>query len=426
MYGSTWQRSPLYSMALLSRHAMRTASASFGAWHTASTEVVTNALTDPFGLTRLPLAPAQWFGETVTRSEPTWSTGHDVLFETPIARLRDFSDRSAAGADGVVPTLVLPPQAGHSSSIVDYNEKQSQLATILAAGLSRAYSLDWKPATQETTHTTIEDYVELIRRAVDRIGGPVNLIGDCQGGWLAAIYAALHPADTHTLTLAGAPIDFHAGDGAIPAHTQLMTTAFGMTPYRMLVVMGGGNMPGEAVLNGFISIRPEAELAKQLQLYTHLRDGEHLHRYREFEDWFKFTQDVPGTFYLWLVEHLFRGNELIRGELVVSGRSVDLGEISCPLYLLAGADDHITPPEQVWAAADAVGTPAGDVTRRITEGGHLGLFMGREALREHWPLLLADIHARSERRGVPVEDSRAAARGQVREGGQAEPPVPSP
>ena len=40
----------------------------------------------------------------------------------------------------------------------------------------------------------------------------MNLVGDCQGGWLATIYAALHPERVNTLTIAGAPIDFHAGD----------------------------------------------------------------------------------------------------------------------------------------------------------------------------------------------------------------------
>ena len=43
----------------------------------------------------------------------------------------------------------------------------------------------------------------------------MNLIGDCQGGWLAAIYAALYPERVNTLTLAGAPIDFHCGEPVI-------------------------------------------------------------------------------------------------------------------------------------------------------------------------------------------------------------------
>ena len=124
-----------------------------------------------------------------------------------MARLRDFSTRAARAS--VVPTLVLPPQAGHDSCIVDYSPEQSQMRTILDAGLTRAFALDWigatrRPGTPRSTTTST-----VIDRAVDHVGGRVNLIGDCQGGWLATIYAALHPERVNTLTIAGAPIDFH-------------------------------------------------------------------------------------------------------------------------------------------------------------------------------------------------------------------------
>jgi poly(3-hydroxyalkanoate) synthetase len=51
-----------------------------------------------------------------------------------------------------------------------------------------------------------------------------------------------------------------------------------------------------------------------MQLLANLDDPPHLERYREFEDWFKHTQAIPGAFYLWIVEHLFRDNELIAGK----------------------------------------------------------------------------------------------------------------
>ena len=38
------------------------------------------------------------------------------------------------------------------------------------------------------------------------------MVDDCQGRWLATVYAALNPERVNTLTIAGAPIDFHAGD----------------------------------------------------------------------------------------------------------------------------------------------------------------------------------------------------------------------
>jgi poly(3-hydroxyalkanoate) synthetase len=168
-----------------------------------------------------------------------------------------------------------------------------------------------------------------------------------------------------------------------------------MAPYRALVAANGGNMSGRAVLGNFIMMQPQTEVGRQLALLENLDDPAHVQRYRQFEDWFKHTQDIPGSFYLWLIEHLFHGNELIQGRLVVDGRRADLANITSPLFLLAGARDHITPPPQLFAAATAVATPAADVVRRTAAGGHLGLFTGRQALTEDWPALMAEVRQRS-------------------------------
>jgi poly(3-hydroxybutyrate) depolymerase len=335
----------------------------------------------------------RWLEVSTRRRQPTWSTAHEVVFEAPVARLRDFS--LASEADGVVPTLVLPPQAGHDSCIVDYSSEQSQMRSILGAGLSRAFTLDWLGATPGTRDATIDDYLAVIDRAIDHAGGRVNLIGDCQGGWLATIYAALRPERVNTLTIAGAPIDFHAGEPVIGAVMKRIAPGGRMDAYRALVAAGGGMLKGEHMLAGFILIKPDNELARQAQLLVNIHDHEHVARYREFEDWFKHTQDIPGAFYLWIVQHLFRDNELLSGKLEIAGELVDLARIICPVNLLGGATDHITPPAQVFALANAVGTAPSDITRRVTTGGHLGLFMGREALEEHWPPILADVARRS-------------------------------
>ncbi len=154
-------------------------------------------------------------------------------------------------------------------------------------------------------------------------------------------------------------------------------------------------MRGEDVHRGFMLIVPENELGKQFELLARLDDDEHVARYRAFENWHKHTHDIAGPFYLWTVEHLFRDDELIRGELRVGGERVDLRRISMPVNLLAGAKDRITPPGQVFALADVVATHRADVLRRTTGGGHLGLFMGREALRDDWPAILAGVLERS-------------------------------
>jgi len=341
---------------------------------------------------QLLLESISWWSEVVGRRRPTWSSPNKILLETPVGRLRDFSGRSRAQ---VLPTLVLPPQAGHDSCIVDYAPAQSQMRTIIAAGLKRAYSLDWIGATDATKDAGIDDYLEVIDRSIDRLGGTVNLVGDCQGGWLATIYAALNPGRVNTLTIAGAPIDFHAGDPAIVAALRSFAPDGNLDFYRALVAAGNGTLHGEHMLAGFITMQPDNEVGRQLALLANINDPAHVERYREFEDWFKYTQPIPGAFYLWIVEHLFRDNSLIAGTLKIGGQRVDLGRIACPLNLLAGKTDHITPPAQVYALADYASTDEPDVLRDQSAGGHLGLFMGHDALQHHWPKLLAAVLERS-------------------------------
>ena len=340
-----------------------------------------------------PLDIPRWLDVLSTRDQPTWTLPNTVVFDAPVARLRDFTKRGASRK--VVPTLVLPPQAGHDSCIVDYAADQSQIGAIMSAGLQRALSLDWKGATEETKESTVDDYLDVIDLAVDHCGGRVNLIGDCQGGWLATIYAALHPERVNTLTLAGAPIDFHAGEPIIHEVVQHLAPGGDLKFYETLVAMDGGVLKGEHMLSGFVMIQPSAEIARQFELFQHLDDEAYVARYVEFEDWFKHTQDIPGGFYLWIVEHLFRDNALISGSIRIKGEQVSLSKIDMPLQLLAGASDHITPPDQVFAIAALASTSEELIYRDVAAGGHLGLFMSHEALSQHWPGLLAEVRAHS-------------------------------
>lgn len=333
-----------------------------------------------------------WWLTASRRHRPRWASANAVVAQWPIARLRDFSDPDAPD---MIATLLLPPQAGHDSCIVDYAPQQSQIRTARDCGLRRLFSLDWIGATSATRNASIEDYVAVIDQAVERVGGRVNLVGDCQGGWLAVIYAALHPEKLHTLTIAGAPIDFHAGEPLIHDWLRVLSPARDLAFYRRVIAANRGMMPGRFLLAGFVAMQPHGEVDRQLQLLAHIHQPEHVERYRTFETWFKHTQPLPGAFYLWIVEHLFQNNELIAGTLRVGGDTVDLARITCPLYLLAGATDHITPPPQVYAIAEYAGTPAADVVSRETTGGHLGLFMGHDALRNHWAPLFVQLATRS-------------------------------
>lgn len=319
---------------------------------------------------------ARWTRLVADRRAPDWSTPNEVVDATPLAVLRRFGSTRRGR-----PLLILPPQAGHHSCVVDYNPEQSQVRTALAAGYRQVHVLEWLGATDETKDASIEEYLGVVGAAIARIGSPVDLVGDCQGGWLATIYAALRPDDVATLTVAGAPIDSHAGDSAIADYVRL---GGGLTPYRIAVEVGGGMLRGSFMLGAFVALQPETEIATHLELALHLDDDAYVARYAEFRDWYAHTQPIPGGMYLWAVEHLFLGNELVRGEMTVAGAEVSLGAIRCPVALLGGTKDHITPPEQVFALADHVASAPEQVTTQRVGGGHLGLFMGHDALANAW------------------------------------------
>jgi len=330
---------------------------------------------------------ARWVELVATRQSPDWTTPNEILESSPIAILRRFGTPAIRAASP--PTLILPPQAGHHSCVVDYNARQSQVRTALDEGLDVSV-LEWLGATPETKDASISDYLAVVSAAIERLGGPVHLVGDCQGGWLATIYAALHPEDVATLTIAGAPIDAHAGDSALADYVRLGGS---MTPYRLAVELGGGMLPGAFMLGGFVSLQPETELATHLELVLHLDDDAYVERYQEFRNWYDHTQPIPGAMYLWAVEHLFLRNELVRGEMTIDGCDVSLGAIKCPVTLFGGEEDHITPSAQVFALADHIGTDPTRVSSLLVSGGHLGLFMGRNALETAWRPLFARLAA---------------------------------
>jgi hypothetical protein len=63
--------------------------------------------------------------------------------------------------------------------------------------------------------------------------------------------------------------------------------------------------------------------------------------------------------------------------------------------------------------------------KRTTGGGHLGLFMGREALRDAWPPMLADA-ARHSKLGAGGANKPAAERAARKRTPKAHKPVPAP
>ena len=309
---------------------------------------------------------------------PTFATDNTVALDLNTMRLRDFS---ASGSKGTA-TIVDAPYAGHSAVIADYHKGQSLVETLRGNGLDRVLVTDWKSATPEMKDYDIDNYLAEINVCVDDLGGCVNLVGLCQGGWMSAMYAARFPHKVKSLVLAGAPIDTQAGDGPLKHLVDEVPTSF----FEELVTMGGGLMKGDFMLQGWKSMHAEEQYVdKYVELYEHLDDPDYLRKSEDFERWYENPIDLPGRWYLQAIVDLFKENQLAKGRFVGLGRTLRLADITCPVTLLAGEHDDITPKEQVFDATKYLGTPPDKIVKTLVPGGHIGLFMGGRTLRDYWP-----------------------------------------
>jgi poly(3-hydroxyalkanoate) synthetase len=319
------------------------------------------------------------FMETATyRRAPEFITPNRVIHEDRAVILRRFDEGRTGN-----PLLIVPPQAGHHSSIADYAPDQSLVQTCLKETTLPVYVLEWKPSTPTRQHETIDDLILQLRLSVHDAGEPVILVGLCQGGWLCSIYAALYPQDVKALMLAAAPIDFTAGGGKLQDVVQTMPIDF----YRWLVTMGFGNMLGDMMLMGWKIMNPyERFVSDFINLWVNVRDDKYLERSKQFQTWYEFTQNISGKWYLQAVDKLFKKNMLIGGTLRVLKKKVDLGVISCPVAMLAGEKDDVTLAPQLFNMSSYISTPPEDIFQTVVaDAGHISVFMGRTALKEHWP-----------------------------------------
>jgi hypothetical protein len=184
-----------------------------------------------------PLWPALFSAfEPAPGVPPPFATLDSVLLELQTMELRvRAADRGRRG----IPVLIVAPFALHDAAIADFVPGFSLAAVLEAAGPVAV--THWRPATSDMRLLTIDSYLAELNVAVDELGGRAALVGLCQGGWLASIYAARFPQKVAALVVAGAPIDLAAAPSQIVENVAT-TPALWLHSYLWAF---GGLAPGE-------------------------------------------------------------------------------------------------------------------------------------------------------------------------------------
>jgi poly(3-hydroxyalkanoate) synthetase len=312
--------------------------------------------------------------------EPEGVTPSRIALELHTVKLRDFT----LAADGV-PTVLCTPLALHGGVVADLASGHSLVAALRDAGIDRLFMADWRSATADMRFLGIDDYLADLNVLVDELGGLVDLIGLCQGGWLSLVYAGRFPAKVRKLVMAGAPIDIVARHSELSA----LAAATPLTMFQGLVSLGNGRVIGcnLAKLWGNDTVDAD-DIRRSLQTLEPVGSPEYSRLEAIFRAWNAWTIDVPGNYYLEVIEKLYKRNELAAGHFVALGQKIELSRLRLPIYLLAGSADEVVAPEQLLALERLVGTAPEHLRHDVAPCNHLGLFMGRATLRDHWPRIV--------------------------------------
>jgi polyhydroxyalkanoate synthase len=101
------------------------------------------------------------------------------------------------------------------------------------------------------------------------------------------------------------------------------------------------------------------------------------------EKWINDSPNQAGEAYRKFLKELYQENKLIKGELEINGKKVNLKNITMPVLNICAEEDNLVPPVSTKALSEYVGTK--DYTLYDFKGGHIGVFVGSRSHKELGP-----------------------------------------
>ena len=257
------------------------------------------------------------------------------------------------------------------------------------------YLLDWGVPGDEDKDMDLEHYIlDYLPRAVKKVlrtsgAEDLTLFGYCMGGTMSAIYASLFPEHLKNLILLTAPVSFSREEiGQYKLFTSdkyldvdLMADAF-------------GNIPGEMVDTGNRMLKPVTNyVGTYVNMWERIFEDKPMETWLAMNKWVNDGPPFPGAMFKTWIKEFYQQDKLVKGEIRLRGRRVDLSNIETPLLSIAGKKDHICTLPQAEATMDLVSSE--DKEFFVLDAGHVGLMTGRGAKKGLWPKVKDWLETRS-------------------------------
>jgi len=327
-------------------------------------------------------------------------------FERPVnyALIRIIPPAGVKVDDARRPFIIVDPRAGHGPGIGGF-KKESEVGVALQFG-HPVYFVIFFPE-PEAGQTILDvsaaeaKFLETVVKRHPKSPKP-TIYGNCQGGWASMMIAANDPEMAGPIVINGAPMSYWSGSWSGTEGENPMRYSGGLLGGSWMSLLasdlGNGKFDGAYLVQNFENLNPaNTYWNKSYNLWKNI-DTER-ERYLEFEKWF-------GGYFLmneeeihWIVDNLFVGNKLARGDVKgAPGTYIDLKAIRSPIVIFSSMGDNITPPQQAinWISDVYTSTAEIKANGQVIVGlvqedvGHLGIFVsGKVAQKEHTEIIEA-------------------------------------
>jgi len=275
-------------------------------------------------------------------------------------------------------------------TIVDLQEGRSLVANLLNLGLD-VYLIDWGYPSRGDRWLTLDDYINgYINNCVDVVRDchkldQINLLGICQGGTFSLCYSSLYPEKVKNLITMVTPVDFQITEGLLNVWGGCTSGSQVLDVDLMVDTLG--NIPGDFLNVEFLMLKPyQLGVQKYIDLLDIVDDQDKLLNFLRMEKWIFDSPDQAGEAYRQFMKDFYQANKLIKGQVEIGEKRVELDNIHIPILNIFAEQDHLVPPASSLALEQYVGSE--DYTVRSFPVGHIGMYVSSKVQRELPPTIV--------------------------------------
>jgi len=306
------------------------------------------------------------------------SSEKDIIYSQDRLQVYHYKPLVDKGKLLKTPLLIVTPLI-NGYEVADLQPDRSLVRNLLNEGLD-VYLVDWGYPIPLDKYLTIDDYINgYLNDVVDAVRDnhgveKISLLGICQGGTMSTTYSALYPEKISQLVLTVTPIDFTFEHDPKRAHVGMLFHT-GREVDVDLLVDALGNVPADLLNISFMMASPFVlNIGKYADLVDILDDRKALLNFLRMEKWLFGGPAAAGEMYRQFIKEYLQGNKLVKGEIELGGRRVDLKNVSMPVLNIYAEKDHLVPPPCTTALGKHVGTK--DYTELEIQTGHIGIYTG--------------------------------------------------